>query len=107
MPGLFSRLRQNKLRPERRMPPVLSFSIVTPVFNGREFLDETILSVVSQSGLFKIGYQVHDGGSSDGTLDALQRGPKLLAGNCPVWARVGESAMAWRTAAAPCAAEHT
>ncbi len=84
MPGLFSRLRQSKLRPERQMPPVLSFSIVTPVFNGREFLDETILSVVSQSGPFKIRYHVQDGGSSDGTLDVLQRWSKLLSGDFPV-----------------------
>jgi Glycosyltransferases involved in cell wall biogenesis len=30
----------------------LQFSIVTPVFNGSRFLDETILSVLSQAGPF-------------------------------------------------------
>jgi len=84
MPGLLDRLLRNTSRPERRMTPVASFSVVTPVFNGRAFLDETILSVVAQSGPFKIRYHVQDGGSSDGTLDVLQRWSKLLSGDFPI-----------------------
>jgi glycosyltransferase involved in cell wall biosynthesis len=47
------------------------FSITTPVLNGRKFIDQTILSVVSQTGPFSIRYHIQDGGSNDGTLDLL------------------------------------
>jgi len=47
----------------------MRFSIVTPVLNGEKFLDQTILSVVGQTGPFSIRYHIQDGGSNDGTLD--------------------------------------
>jgi len=56
------------------------FSIVTPVLNGAQFIDETILSVVSQAGPFTIRYHVQDGGSTDGTLDKLACWRARLAG---------------------------
>ncbi len=49
----------------------MRFSITTPVLNGRKFIDQTILSVVSQTGPFSIRYHIQDGGSKDGTLDLL------------------------------------
>jgi len=61
-----------------------TFLIVTPVFNGRTFLDETILSVVTQAGPFSIRYHVQDGGSSDGTLDLLERWSERLSGDFPI-----------------------
>jgi glycosyltransferase involved in cell wall biosynthesis len=60
------------------------FSIVTPVFNGSRFIDETILSVVTQAGSFGIRYHVQDGGSTDGTLDKLARWKARLAEDFPL-----------------------
>jgi len=49
----------------------MRFGIVTPVLNGEKFLDQSILSVVSQAGPFTIRYHVQDGGSKDRTLEIL------------------------------------
>src|SRR6516165_1477242 len=54
-------------------PDVPVFLVVTPAFQSARFIDDTILSVVSQQGDFRIRYHVQDGGSSDGTLAALER----------------------------------
>lgn len=61
----------------------MRFCIVTPCLNGADFIDETILSVVSQIGPFSIRYHVQDGGSSDGTLEKLARWKRLLEGDFP------------------------
>ena len=47
-------------------------SIVTPSFNGAEFLEETIRSVLAQD-YPRIEYLVMDGGSTDGTREILER----------------------------------
>jgi glycosyltransferase involved in cell wall biosynthesis len=47
----------------------MKFSIVTPVYNGAQFIAETIESVLSQAGDFEIEYIIQDGGSTDRTLD--------------------------------------
>jgi glycosyltransferase involved in cell wall biosynthesis len=62
----------------------MRFSIVTPVFNGRQFLDQTILSVVGQAGPFSIRYHIQDGGSKDGTLDVLAAWQERIAHDFPV-----------------------
>jgi glycosyltransferase involved in cell wall biosynthesis len=62
----------------------MRFSIVTPVFNGARFLDQTILSVVGQAGPFSIRYHVQDGGSKDGTLDVLAAWQSRLARDFPI-----------------------
>jgi glycosyltransferase involved in cell wall biosynthesis len=49
----------------------MRFLVTTPVFNGARFIDETILSVITQSGPFDIRYHVQDGGSSDDTVAKL------------------------------------
>lgn len=45
--------------------------IVTPVYNGADFIDRSIQHVVAQSGNFRIRYHIQDGGSTDGTLEKL------------------------------------
>ena len=47
-------------------------SIVTIVKNGVEFIEETILSVVNQKNV-QIEYIIIDGGSTDGTLEIIQK----------------------------------
>jgi glycosyltransferase involved in cell wall biosynthesis len=56
-------------------------SIVTPVFNQREYIKETIDSVLSQN-YKNLEYIVVDGGSTDGTLKILrkQKNIKLIVG---------------------------
>jgi glycosyltransferase involved in cell wall biosynthesis len=51
-------------------PPLIT--VITVVFNDVEFIEQTILSVVSQS-YKNIEYIIVDGGSSDGTLDVLKK----------------------------------
>lgn len=62
----------------------MRFVITTPVLNGEAFLDETILSVVTQSGPFSIRYHVQDGGSSDATLAILAAWQRRLDTDFPV-----------------------
>lgn len=62
----------------------MRFNIVTPVLNGEGFLDETILSVITQSGPFCIRYHVQDGGSTDGTRAILEAWQKRLAEGFPL-----------------------
>ena len=60
------------------------FAIVTPVKNGRTFIDETILSVVSQAGPFTIRYHVQDDLSTDGTIRRLEQWKKWLNNDFPI-----------------------
>ncbi len=47
-------------------------SVVTVVYNGEKYLEETIKSIISQS-YQNIEYIVIDGGSNDGTIDILNQ----------------------------------
>ncbi|MDD5593827.1 MAG: glycosyltransferase family 2 protein [Candidatus Margulisbacteria bacterium] len=53
-----------------RGKPVVS--IITVVFNGEKYLEETINSVLSQS-YDNVEYVIIDGGSRDGTLDIIRK----------------------------------
>lgn len=53
-------------------------SVITPSFNQVDFIQETIESVWSQAGNFKLEHIVMDGGSKDGTVELLKRYEKLL-----------------------------
>ena len=54
-------------------------TVVTVVFNGRAYLNETIESVLSQE-VVSCEYWVIDGGSTDGSIDIIREHASRLAG---------------------------
>lgn len=64
-------------------------SIVTPSFNQAQFLEEAILSVIHQA-YPRIEYIVIDGGSTDGSLEIIERYASKLA----YWASARDSGQA-------------
>lgn len=63
------RLRGIPVKNERSSVPVIS--IITVVYNNREFMDKTIKSIVAQT-YPNIEYIIIDGCSTDGTLDVIR-----------------------------------
>jgi glycosyltransferase involved in cell wall biosynthesis len=51
----------------------ITISIVTPSYNQGQYLEETIQSVITQSGDFMVEYVVMDGGSTDNSIYILKR----------------------------------
>lgn len=54
-----------------------SITVVTPVYQGEAYLEETIDSVLSQN-YPDLDYRIIDGGSTDGTVDIIKRYEKHL-----------------------------
>lgn len=55
-----------------------TFTIVTPSFNQGQYIEQTIQSVLSQEGDFSIDYIIADGGSTDATVEIIQKYDELL-----------------------------
>ena len=53
-------------------------SIITVIFNGKNFLEQTIQSVINQS-YENVEYIIIDGGSTDGTIEIIKQYEKNLA----------------------------
>ena len=47
-------------------------SIITPSYQQRAYIEQTLRSVIEQEGDFDLDYIVVDGGSTDGTVDVLK-----------------------------------
>jgi glycosyltransferase involved in cell wall biosynthesis len=65
------------------IPPAASkqwprITLITPVYNGARFIEETIRSIVYQ-GYPNLEYIVVDGGSSDGTVDIIRKYEKHIS----------------------------
>lgn len=60
------------LNSDKRFPLKPLFSIVMPVFNGKNFLEESILSILSQD-YENIEIIIIDGGSTDGSIEILRK----------------------------------
>ncbi len=59
------------------------FFVITPCLNATRYIDDTILSVISQLGDFSVHYHIQDGGSSDDTLSKLEQWSEMIAsGSC-------------------------
>ena len=56
----------------------MKISIVTPVLQRPEYLDQTIRSVVTQQGDFEIEYIVQNGGSDSRVIAILTKWEKLI-----------------------------
>jgi len=51
----------------------MKISIVTPSFNQAPYLERTLRSIHGQAGDFELEHMVMDGGSTDGSVDILDR----------------------------------
>ena len=72
----FTSLAERCIEPNDHIPV---FSIITPSYNQANFIAETIESVLSQAGEFKIEYLVMDGGSTDNSVEIIKHYADLVA----------------------------
>jgi glycosyltransferase involved in cell wall biosynthesis len=60
----------NCINMSRSYKPLVT--VITVVFNGEQFIEQTILSIINQT-YTNIEYIVIDGGSTDGTIDIIKK----------------------------------
>ena len=72
--------------------------IVTPSYNAAEYIEETIISVVTQLGDFEIYYHIQDGGSTDETIQIIKKWETILASPSP-WIRCRGIHFSWKSEA--------
>ena len=65
-------------RPENNPAIWPRITLVTPVYNGVRFIEDTIRSIVHQ-GYPNLEYIVVDGGSTDGTVDIIRKYQKHIS----------------------------
>lgn len=63
------------------MADVPIISVITPSYNQGQYIEETILSVISQEGDFQIDYLIMDGGSTDGTVEVIRKYAEMIDKN--------------------------
>jgi len=69
----------------KKKPTITRIFIVTPSFNSELTISRTISSISSQAGEFEIYYHIQDGGSTDKTIDIIEKWKSLLeSGNYPL-----------------------
>ncbi len=63
------------MEPQKEQPnsPPSRLCLVTPCLNAEAYLEQTLRSVIEQAGFERVDYIVMDGGSTDGTLQILER----------------------------------
>ncbi|EKD29980.1 MAG: glycosyl transferase family 2 [uncultured bacterium (gcode 4)] len=56
----------------------MKISIITPSYNQEEFIERTILSVISQAGDFEVEYIIMDGLSTDTSIEIIKKYDDLI-----------------------------
>lgn len=73
-----SKLCKNDISFSKTKPKKLKFSVVMPCFNQVKFIERSILSILNQD-YSNLEFIIIDGGSTDGTVDIIQKYQKHLA----------------------------